>query len=86
MGAAVRASDGRMFPGVNLFHFTGGPCAELVALALRERVVHANSRRSLLSATMNVARWVRAGGTDRCAKRSASMERMRGRSSLEKVV
>jgi cytidine deaminase len=32
MGAAVRASDGRMFPGVNLFHFTGGPCAELVAL------------------------------------------------------
>lgn len=32
MGAAVRASDGRMFPGVNLYHFTGGPCAELVAL------------------------------------------------------
>jgi len=33
MGAAVRASDGRMFAGVNLFHFTGGPCAELVALS-----------------------------------------------------
>lgn len=32
MGAAVRAADGRMFTGVNLFHFTGGPCAELVAL------------------------------------------------------
>ncbi|MHA7306860.1 cytidine deaminase family protein [Arthrobacter sp. TMN-49] len=32
MGAAVRASDGRMFAGVNLYHFTGGPCAELVAL------------------------------------------------------
>lgn len=32
MGAAVRASDGRMFTGVNLYHFTGGPCAELVAL------------------------------------------------------
>lgn len=32
MGAAVRASDGRTFAGVNLFHFTGGPCAELVAL------------------------------------------------------
>lgn len=32
MGAAVRASDGRTFTGVNLFHFTGGPCAELVAL------------------------------------------------------
>lgn len=32
MGAAVRSSDGRMFAGVNLYHFTGGPCAELVAL------------------------------------------------------
>lgn len=32
MGAAVRASDGRVFVGVNLYHFTGGPCAELVAL------------------------------------------------------
>jgi len=32
MGAAVRASDGRTFTGVNLYHFTGGPCAELVAL------------------------------------------------------
>ena len=32
MGAAVRDADGRMFAGVNLFHFTGGPCAELVAL------------------------------------------------------
>jgi cytidine deaminase len=33
VGAAVRADDGRMFSGVNLHHFTGGPCAELVALA-----------------------------------------------------
>lgn len=32
MGAAVRASDGRVFVGVNVYHFTGGPCAELVAL------------------------------------------------------
>ena len=32
VGAAVRDADGRMFAGVNLFHFTGGPCAELVAL------------------------------------------------------
>lgn len=32
VGAAVRAADGRTFTGVNLFHFTGGPCAELVAL------------------------------------------------------
>ena len=33
VGAAVRATDGRIFVGVNLYHFTGGPCAELVALA-----------------------------------------------------
>jgi cytidine deaminase len=32
MGAAVRAADGTMYGGINLFHFTGGPCAELVAL------------------------------------------------------
>lgn len=33
MGAAVRTSDGLTFVGVNLYHFTGGPCAELVAIA-----------------------------------------------------
>ncbi len=32
VGAAVRAADGRVYTGVNLYHFTGGPCAELVAL------------------------------------------------------
>jgi cytidine deaminase len=32
MGAAVRATDGRMYGGINVYHFTGGPCAELVAL------------------------------------------------------
>ncbi len=32
VGAAVRSGDGRIFTGVNLSHFTGGPCAELVAL------------------------------------------------------
>ena len=32
MGAAVRDSDGRMYGGINVYHFTGGPCAELVAL------------------------------------------------------
>jgi cytidine deaminase len=32
IGAAVRGVDGRMYGGVNPFHFTGGPCAELVAL------------------------------------------------------
>jgi cytidine deaminase len=32
VGAAVRDAEGRTFVGVNLYHFTGGPCAELVAL------------------------------------------------------
>jgi cytidine deaminase len=32
MGAAVRATDGQMYGGINLYHFLGGPCAELVAL------------------------------------------------------
>jgi cytidine deaminase len=32
MGAAVRDSRGHMYGGVNVYHFTGGPCAELVAL------------------------------------------------------
>lgn len=32
VGAAVRDVRGRMFGGINLYHFTGGPCAELVAL------------------------------------------------------
>jgi cytidine deaminase/uncharacterized protein YqfB (UPF0267 family) len=32
VAAAVRAADGTVYTGVNLYHFTGGPCAELVAL------------------------------------------------------
>lgn len=33
VASAVRCSDAQIVTGVNLFHFTGGPCAELVALA-----------------------------------------------------
>jgi cytidine deaminase len=33
VGAAIRTTDGRTVTGVNLYHFTGGPCAELVVLA-----------------------------------------------------
>lgn len=33
VGAAVRAADGSIHTGINLYHFTGGPCAELTALA-----------------------------------------------------
>lgn len=38
MGAAVRASDGRMFAGVNVYHFTGGPCADSSPSALHALV------------------------------------------------
>lgn len=32
MAAAARAQDGRIITAVNAYHFTGGPCAELVLL------------------------------------------------------
>ncbi len=32
VAAAVRSTDGRVFSGVNVYHFTGGPCAEVVAI------------------------------------------------------
>lgn len=43
MGAAVRDSYGRIHVGVNVAHFTGGPCAELVALG----TARANGARQL---------------------------------------
>lgn len=33
MAAAARVATGHVYTGVNLYHFTGGPCAEMVALA-----------------------------------------------------
>ncbi|MER7792339.1 cytidine deaminase [Streptomyces sp. NPDC097640] len=32
MAAAARAADGRVITAVNAYHFTGGPCAELVVV------------------------------------------------------
>ncbi|MFH8367374.1 cytidine deaminase family protein [Streptomyces sp. NPDC018031] len=32
MASAARAADGRIITAVNVYHFTGGPCAELVAI------------------------------------------------------
>jgi len=32
VAASVRDNNGTVFTGLNVFHFTGGPCAELVAL------------------------------------------------------
>ena len=33
VAASIYASDGMIYSGINVFHFTGGPCAEIVALA-----------------------------------------------------
>ncbi|KAF7596144.1 hypothetical protein BBP40_003043 [Aspergillus hancockii] len=32
VASAALSADGRIFTGVNVYHFTGGPCAELVVL------------------------------------------------------
>lgn len=32
MASAARAADGRIITAVNAYHFTGGPCAELVLI------------------------------------------------------
>ena len=33
VAASIYADDGAIYGGMNLYHFTGGPCAEIVALA-----------------------------------------------------
>ena len=33
VAASIYASDGMIYSGVNVLHFTGGPCVEIVALA-----------------------------------------------------
>ncbi len=33
VAASLYAEDGLIYSGMNLYHFTGGPCAEIVALA-----------------------------------------------------
>ena len=32
VAASIYASDGMIYSGVNVFHFMGGPCAEIIAL------------------------------------------------------
>ena len=32
VAAAARSRDGRIFTALNVYHFTGGPCAELVVI------------------------------------------------------
>lgn len=56
--AAARAADGRIVTGLNVYHFTGGPCAELVVMGsaaatgirhLETIVAVADSGRGILS-------------------------------------
>ena len=34
VSSAALSSDGRIFTGVNVYHFNGGPCAELVVVGV----------------------------------------------------
>jgi len=34
VASSVLSTDGRVFSAVNVYHFTGGPCAELVVLGV----------------------------------------------------
>jgi len=56
VGAAVMAADYRMFAGVNLYHFTGGPCAELVALAAA-RAQGARQMRCIVAVVNHIIRF-----------------------------
>ncbi|KAK2861421.1 hypothetical protein FQN49_004215 [Arthroderma sp. PD_2] len=58
VASAALAEDGRIFTGINVYHFTGGPCAELVVLGvaatagppkLTHIVAIGNQRRMVLS-------------------------------------
>ncbi|GIJ91739.1 hypothetical protein Asppvi_010711 [Aspergillus pseudoviridinutans] len=58
VASAARSADGRIFTGVNVFHFTGGPCAEIVVLGsaaaagatqLTHIVAVANENRGIIS-------------------------------------
>jgi len=41
VAASLYADDGAIYNGINLYHFTGGPCAEIVALARLASAHHA---------------------------------------------
>ena len=58
VGSAAMSSDGRIFTGVNVYHFSGGPCAELVVIGnaaaagakqLTHIVAVANARRGVIN-------------------------------------
>ncbi|GAA1409903.1 cytidine deaminase [Glutamicibacter uratoxydans] len=58
MGCAVLDEQGRVHVGVNFYHFTGGPCAELVALGAARASGARNPQ--LIVAVGNAGRGVKA--------------------------
>lgn len=48
VAAAVSDRDGEVFTGLNVYHFTGGPCAELVALGAA-RIAGARELRTIVA-------------------------------------
>lgn len=60
-GAAVLDANGTMHAGVNFYHFTGGPCAELVALGAARADGLWNRRRLLRWETKVAVSKARAG-------------------------
>lgn len=57
VGSAIRAASGRIVTGVNLYHVTGGPCAELVALA--NAVAVGETPRTIVAVGAGGAAWWR---------------------------
>lgn len=67
MGAAVRGVNGKMYGGINLYHFIGGPCADLVALG-HARACGARE----LSTIVAVGNWGRGPGRSVRARSSGA--------------
>ncbi|MEE3920699.1 hypothetical protein V2I01_28060 [Micromonospora sp. BRA006-A] len=75
VAAAVRSTDGRVFSGVNVYHFTGGPCAEVVALGAAATRARASWRRSSRWGTAAGASSRRAGAAVRCCSTTSRRSR-----------
>ncbi len=58
VAAAVRDVNGNVYQGLNLYHFTGGPCAEPVAMAVA--AMHADAPLELIVAVGNRGRGILA--------------------------
>ena len=75
VAAAARTADGRVFTGVNLAHFTGGPCAELVALGAAATQGEAELETIVAVGDRGVGRFRRADGAGRCCSTTTRASR-----------